>query len=247
MADLKSLIFKFLIGSLVAVALVAAAYFYWQYRQEKLKNPQYELENILKQVNKYYQLPTESPTLATVTEKEKLLEQGVFSQAENGDKVLIFPERGLAILYRPSANKIIDVVPVQSTGTNQEPTELVQPESDNLDPATLLILNGSPTVGITENYAQAITSLFSDQIEVSDRLNANSPNYTESMVIVLNEDYRLLAEEIAKQYQFKFTTALPESEAKSSDSIVIILGSDYVQTLNNVYVPNKTESSSENQ
>ncbi len=57
-------------------------------------------------------LPEEIPSIATVTDKEKLDEQPFFQSAENGDKVIIYPQSKRAYLFRPREQKIIDMTVV---------------------------------------------------------------------------------------------------------------------------------------
>ncbi len=54
----------------------------------------------------------EEPTVATITDIEKLKDQTFFQKAKNGDKVIIYTNAKKAILYDPIARKIIDVAPV---------------------------------------------------------------------------------------------------------------------------------------
>jgi hypothetical protein len=68
-----------------------------------------ETQQLVEEVGKIIELPEEVPTIATVTEIEKVREQKFFAKAENGDKVLIFTGAKKAILYRPSEKKIIEV------------------------------------------------------------------------------------------------------------------------------------------
>lgn len=90
-----------------------ALYFYYQYRETPEVASKREITSLVKKVGAMIELPNgEEPTLATVTNKERLDDQPFFRRAENGDKILIYQASGRAILYRPSAKKIIDVTTV---------------------------------------------------------------------------------------------------------------------------------------
>lgn len=80
-------------------------------------------ETMPQKVGKLIELPSdEQPKIISVSNKEKLAGQLFFLNAENGDKVLIFPKSGKAILYRPSENKIIEVAVVNSDRWSPPPT-----------------------------------------------------------------------------------------------------------------------------
>jgi hypothetical protein len=70
----------------------------------------------IREVGKLYDLPKdEKPTIATVKDKEALKKQypGFFDKAENGDKLLVYQNAKLAILYRPTTKQLIKVGPLQ--------------------------------------------------------------------------------------------------------------------------------------
>lgn len=70
---------------------------------------------VVEQVGKLMQLPNnETPTVATITDREKLKAEAFYSLTENGDQILIYLQAKKAILYRPSINKIIDIIPINS-------------------------------------------------------------------------------------------------------------------------------------
>ena len=63
----------------------------------------------IKAVEKLMELPDEEPTVATVSDLATLQGQPFFARAEEGDRVLFYTQAKKAILYRPTANKIIEV------------------------------------------------------------------------------------------------------------------------------------------
>ena len=69
-----------------------------------------EIKKVVAEVGRLLVLPTdETPTLATVSDPDKLKDQPFFANSEVGDKVLIYTESGKAILWRPSIKKIVEV------------------------------------------------------------------------------------------------------------------------------------------
>jgi hypothetical protein len=54
----------------------------------------------------------ETPTVATVSNADKLKAQTFFANAKDGDKVIVYAKAKQAILYRPSTNQIVTMAPV---------------------------------------------------------------------------------------------------------------------------------------
>ena len=67
------------------------------------------LEKYLPKIQNLMTLPQETPQFATVSDVEKIRNQPFFSNAQNGDIVLIYQQSRKTILYRPTENKIIEV------------------------------------------------------------------------------------------------------------------------------------------
>ena len=104
---------------LLLVALILAGYFYMQYQktQKILQNPTLaavqEANDLVQKVGMLIELPKgEQPTIATVSDVKKLSGDPFFANAKNGDKLLVYTAAKEAILYDPTANKIVAVGPV---------------------------------------------------------------------------------------------------------------------------------------
>lgn len=91
-------------------------YYFMKYRDVK-NNPasaeqaaKDQAAKTIEEVGRLYDLPEgEEPSIATVSDKEKLKDQPFFAKAENNDITLIYSNAKLAILYRPSTKQIINV------------------------------------------------------------------------------------------------------------------------------------------
>ena len=76
------------------------------------------------EVAKLVILPTnETPALATVTDPTKLKYDPFLSQTQKGDEILIYAKWKQAVIYRPSADKVVDIGPVDvsQSGTGYTP------------------------------------------------------------------------------------------------------------------------------
>ncbi len=101
---------------LLMVSATGAVYFYRQATADPQKAGQQDLENTIKKVGRLMVLPEgEQPTLATVSDPEKLRDQQFFANAQKGDKVLVYTNARKAILYSVSLNKIIEVGPINTS------------------------------------------------------------------------------------------------------------------------------------
>jgi cytoskeletal protein RodZ len=108
---IKTLVVVLIVLLLASVA--AGIFFYKKSQEGAAKNPQKELTDTVKAVSKLMVLPEgETPTLATVSDPEKLKDQSFFAKAQVGDKVLIYTQAKKAILYSPSKNMIVEVSPL---------------------------------------------------------------------------------------------------------------------------------------
>ncbi len=101
---------------LFVLALGTAIYFYRQVSVLK-QNPQAaaqeEAEDLVSKVGRLIVLPKdEVPTIATVSDPDKLKDQPFFAKAKIGDKVLLYSQAKKAYLYDPVANRILEVAPI---------------------------------------------------------------------------------------------------------------------------------------
>lgn len=226
---------------ILIVALVPSLYFYNQYQKTQSllqnSNKQVEVETkvLIAQVGKLIELPTgENPTVATVSDKTKLLDQPFFKNAQNGDKVLVYSKAKKAILYRPSINKIVEVSMI-NIGNTQSPTAAVTTVPVSITPSVIsptviekilkvTIYNGTLTVGFassTQRQLEAKTSKF----QVVSKGDASQNDYTKTLVVDLTGKNKSAAEELAGLVNGK-VGALPSGEKSPSNvDFLVILGS----------------------
>lgn len=119
-------------GVLVLGLAVTSGVLYKQVKTLKVdpqKVSEEENKKVLEAVGKLVLLPEgEAPTIATVTDPEKLKsEQAFFAKSAVGDKVLIYTGALKAIMYRPSDNKIVEIAPLIIGNPNASPAPAPAP------------------------------------------------------------------------------------------------------------------------
>lgn len=203
----------------LAVAGGGSAYYYYSQNQKLAKNPnlaaQEESKRIVEAVGKLIDLPKEEPTIATVTDKNKVKDQPFFAKSENGDKVLIFTKAKKAVLYRPSTNKVIEVAPVNIGEGQAQAAATVK----------VALYNGTKTTGLTTRAETQLKEKVTN-IEVVAKENASN-DYTETVVIDLTGSNKAVADAVAKELGGT-VGSLPSGETKPAGAdILVILGSDF--------------------
>jgi len=221
---LRSLSFFFILAIIIILS-GTTAYLYYQL-QKISRNPlaaqitaQEEAKKVGELVGKLMLLPkNETPTIATVTDISKLKDQSFFKYATNGNKVLIYPNSKLAIIYDPKLNLIVNVGPVnfsqQQGGQTQTTTK-----------TRIGLRNGTKVTGTTWVVEEALLGTFPDA-EIIVRDQGNKTDYTNTVVVDLSGTMSVIAEKIATSLNARLSM-LPSSEKKPLGvDILIIVGAD---------------------
>ena len=229
-----------ILSALLLIALSVAGYFYYQYRQSPKIQSAKEIKNLKEEIGTMFELPTnEEPTLATVTDREKLAEQPFFQKAENGDKVLIYSTSGRAVLYRPSIKKIIDVtsVNVSKPETEVAPTETPAPapaqEVVESVPTIVRtsIYNGSKKVGVTNVVESKLKAVMSN-VAVITKENAVKNDYPKTLVVDVTGSNSTSVRSIASALGGE-VSSLPAGEKTPADTDVLIIVGEAVTIVEN--------------
>ena len=226
-------LFAILVTIIAVVGVGTSGFLYVQYQraQNTLNNPsvaaQIESQDLVKKVSRFISLPEgELPTIATVSDYQKLKDQPFFEKSQNGDKVLIYTKARKAYLYRPSTDKLIDVtiVNVDSSAAQQSPVASASPKSAE---TKIVLRNGTPSVGLTNKLEPEIKKVLPNSTIVKKE-NAAKSDYQTTLVVVLNENVRQSAISLSN-YLNASASGLPSDESKPNDAdILVIIGKDKI-------------------
>lgn len=218
----KVLVYLWILLSIILLG--TTGYFYFRY-QKLSQNPisaqiasQKEAERLAKDIGKLMLLPKdEIPTVATVTDIDKLKDQLFFKNAKNGNKVLIYPNSKLAIIYDPKANLIINVGPMNFSSQQTQPIQKTR----------IGLRNGTNVTGLTYKIETDIKKLFPEvDIVLKDR--GKNTDYEKTIIVVLNDAARNAAENLAKTLNSQ-VDKLPEGETLPAEvDLLIIVGKDKI-------------------
>lgn len=244
--------YKNLISILVIVALVGmgfAAYSFYKYQQTQKElqtikkgvtgsqgTENSQLTSIVAEVGKLMKLPQgELPTTATISDISKLKEQPFFQNAKNGDILLVYNKAGKAILYDPREKKIVEVAPVGTAGASStsspgpsasrnpspkpSPTPQFQPK--------IILRNGTMTPNLAAKIENDLKKTFPN-INVVGKENAARNTYEKTIVILLNQAGKDMAQSLSKTLNASLSD-LPSAEQKPANTdLLIILGKDKI-------------------
>jgi hypothetical protein len=140
---------KFIKLILLIISYAVVAGVVWIYSSKMQQSPTYQQEQAQKQVKtlvekvgKLVVLPeSETPQVAVIQDVDSLKKtQEFFIDAQNGDRILVYPKARKAFIYRESSNKIINVaLNIGADNTPQATTQakpVVEPTTEKATTTT---------------------------------------------------------------------------------------------------------------
>jgi LytR cell envelope-related transcriptional attenuator len=214
-----------ILGVLAVVGLIFAGWSYKEYRENQMVSKELALvrrdkpasagsdvSQLIAQVGSLMVLPqNEQPTVATVTDLDKLQGQPFFANAQVGDKVLIYSQAGKAILYRPGENKIIELAPLNTP----------EPSSAGQNLLTLEIRNGSGKTGAAKNLKIQLEQ--DPEFSVVGTGNAKTI-YPRTIIYVAGGQLPSFAARLQQIASATVVSVLPAGEPTSSEEALVIIG-----------------------
>ncbi len=238
---------KLLIGTVVLPFIAGIAgggyYFYKQYSTTKSQLEQLksqapnnasaeENQKTVSQVAKLMDLPSDQPTVATITDKEKLKDQPFFSRADNGDKVLIFAASKKAIIYRPSTNKIVDIAPINisnatPSGQTAQPTGKVAgatASTPTTKPLSVLLVNGTDSSGLTNKFEASVKKVITGATVTKEQ--GQKQDHDKSVIVVSKDEFKDAADKLSKELGISLGDSPYGEDLAGKADIVVLFGTD---------------------
>lgn len=175
----------------------------------------------------------ENPTIATVIDGDKFGAKHFFSKAKGGDKVLIYTQANLAILYRPATHKIVESISLiqadKNVGMNFSisAVEKVLADENSSENETsskapkefsVAVYNGSKIKGLAASLADRLARI--DGIKIVKKTNATG-DFEKNLVIDLTGQNAESAKMIAQAINGE-VAQLPAGEAVPKADILVI-------------------------
>lgn len=124
----KKTVLRTIVVLLFIATLAGNGYFYAKYKNTRDNDPNIQTERIVNTLKKSVDVPDETPSVLTVVDKSKLKDNQIAEKAENGDKILLFQKSGKVYIYRPSSDKLINILNISS---NTQPTNSTDTKKPN--------------------------------------------------------------------------------------------------------------------
>ena len=124
----KQLVVIVSIAIVLIAAVSSAVFFFAKYnslKQTSSSNSQDLQERISKKVAMHFEAPNETPTIAQINNQSQLQKQQgeFFNNAQNGDYLVIYPKKQIAVIYREGTDRIINTGPIDLQSQNNRSSD----------------------------------------------------------------------------------------------------------------------------
>lgn len=163
----------------------------------------------------------EAPTLATIVDTSKLREEVFFKNAEIDDKLFVYQQAQLAILYRPSVEKIVNMATLfDQSGGKQVKGASKQASSGAQLQYKLAVYFATDSASLRAKVGKALNTIPS--VEVVKEALTRETTYTGVIIVDLKGGQSTIVTELAKKLGGE-TGSLPEGEDKPDADILAII------------------------
>lgn len=203
----KKIIAYFVYAIVVVLLVVAVAFFFVKYMQVNKKYtaiPEIKNQQIIAKVGKVWLLPSdEAPTIFEVKNKSEQAPttswKEFLEKAENGDTILIYTKNNVAVIYRPSQNKVIKT-----------------DKADKLIPINVAIL---APADLQESTAKQLQTKFANVSIVSKKAPKNT--VSQGFVVDVSGSNEQTAKDLAASLGLT-VGQLPEGETKPEGATLVV-------------------------
>lgn len=98
-----------------ALAVASSAFFYYKYQHSQQNKDVTLRKELVGRLGKVLQLPNADPSIVTVADKTKFGNPTLASRVENQDMLLIYNDAKRIIIYRPSSEKVVDMLTFENS------------------------------------------------------------------------------------------------------------------------------------
>lgn len=175
----------------------------------------------LSEIGKIIVLPDETPEIAVVTDKTKLVGQPFFAKAEDGDVVLMYLNSGKALLYRPRVKKMVEMTSLTVVVT-PTPKREIQPSK-----IRIALYNGTTKSGLTGAVEKVVVEEIGQLVEVVAKEKSIRSDVSETILVKLNNTD--VPKKIIDFFGAKVVDYLPEGEQKPTADLLVILGKEWLK------------------
>ena len=180
-----------------------------------------ETKVLLEKIGKLIELPKEKdPVVATINDAESLATtQDFYTNAHNGDRLVIYRASKKAIIYDEQNDKIVNVGPIYYTDPAAETANTNQPDKLSIE-----VRNGTGNSGAAADLRNRLQSR--DAYIVSKLGKATNENYASTIIVDTTNGAKTdLINELAKYLGgAQVVTVAPEGEAPARSEVLVIVG-----------------------
>jgi hypothetical protein len=177
--------------------------FGWKYWTDHHRNPNYTNAQLILRISREVGISGDAnPAILTVVNREKV-DQPFLKESKDGDKILLYYKSDKAVLYRPSANKVI------KTGSFTPPNARIQ------------VRTGTTNTKHVEEVKALLAKVAGTKISTQD--SSVKTDYSQTVVVNVTDRYETEANATAKALNAQVRT-IPQNESLPDADILVIVG-----------------------